>query len=148
MIRKINESDREIYLQMVTDFYNSDAVLHPVPKQYHINTYNELMRSDEYLLCYMLEFEGESAGYALLSRSFSPEVGGPIVWIEEIFIYEKYRGKGLGTEFFNYMHENLPAARFRLEVEPDNEPAKRLYSLLGYVELPYMQMVKDKEIIE
>mgnify|MGYP002740687863 FL=1 len=35
------------------------------------------------------------------------------------------------------------AARFRLEVEPDNEGARRLYGRLGYEELPYVQMVRE-----
>ena len=38
--------------------------------------------------------------------------------------------------------ENYPAARHRLEVEPDNVRAKKLYSSLGYRELPYGQMIK------
>ena len=144
MIRKINESDREIYLSMVSEFYDSDAVLHPVPIQFHINTYNELMRSDEYLECYILEQDSDPAGYALLSKSFSPEVGGKIIWLEEIFIYERFRGHGLGSQFFKFLEEKGDVARFRLEVEPDNERAKRLYRRMGYKELPYMQMVNDK----
>ena len=33
MIRKIKYSDKEEYIKMATDFYNSDAVLSPVPKE-------------------------------------------------------------------------------------------------------------------
>ena len=49
---------------------------------------------------------------------------------------------GLGKAFFKYMEENYPAARYRLEIEPENLRAKKLYSSLGYKELPYAQMIK------
>lgn len=145
MFRKLQMSDREVYLKMVEEFYHSDAVLRPVPIEYHINTFNEIMRSDEYLECYMLENCGEAVGFALLSKSFSPEVGGPIVWVEEIYIREGYRGKGIGKAFFAFMHEKLHASRYRLEIEPDNKRAEALYSSLGYTELGYKQMVRDSE---
>ncbi len=148
MFRKLQMSDREVYLEMVGEFYHSDAVLHPVPVEYHINTFNEIMRSDEYLECYMLEDEGEAVGFALLSKSFSPEVGGPIVWVEEIYLREGHRGKGIGKAFFAYMHEHIPAARFRLEIEPDNKRAEALYSSMGYTELGYKQMVRDTDKIK
>ena len=39
----------------------------------------------------------------------------------------------------------MPAARYRLEAEPENEGAVRLYHRMGYKELPYMQLVKEKQ---
>ena len=50
---------------------------------------------------------------------------------------------GLGREFFSFLHKNRPAARYRLEVEPDNERAIALYSSLGFTVLPYGQMIAD-----
>ena len=55
----------------------------------------------------------------------------------------EYRSCGLGREFFAYLEENLPAARYRLEVEEDNERAISLYRRLDYEVLPYVQMIKD-----
>lgn len=143
MIRRITEGDRELFIQLSAEFYHSDAVDHSVPKQVHVNTFDELMRGDEYLECYILESELGAAGYALLSRSFSPEVGGIIVWLEEIYITPENRSKGLGGEFFEYLFENIPAARYRLEAVPENERAKSLYSRMGFKPLGYEQMIKD-----
>ena len=54
------------------------------------------------------------------------------------------RGKGYGTTFFSELRQRYPsAARFRLEVEPDNDGAKALYSRMGYEALNYGQMVLD-----
>ena len=145
MIRPLEAKDRELFLELIDEFYHSDAVLHATPVEYHINIFEEALRSDTYLLCYIIEPAGTPAGYGLLSKSFSPEVGGPIVWFEELYLREPFRNQGLGTAFFDFVESTIPAARYRLEVEPDNENALQMYYARGYEDLGYLQMVKDEK---
>lgn len=144
MIRKLTKDDKELYMYFTELFYNSDAVLHPVPEKNRENTFNELMRSEDYAQCYILEYENKPVGFALLAKTFSQEVGGIVIWIEELYVLEEYRGRGLGKEFFSFVEENIPNSRLRLEIEPDNQRAKKLYESLGFRVLDYKQMVKDK----
>lgn len=144
MIRRITENDRELYYQYADKFYNSDVVNAPVPKINYELTFDEFMRSDDYVWCYIFECDNVACGFAMLSRTFSQEAGGISVTVEEIYIDEEYRNRGIGTQFFEYMKENIPAARYRIEVEHDNEKAKRLYERMGFEVLPYVQMVIDK----
>lgn len=144
-IRKIQESDRKAYLQMAHDFYHSKAVLHPIPDSYIEKTFNECMRSSDYAIAYILEYDGETAGYGLLAKTFSQEAGGCVCWIEELYILEAFRSKGLGGKFFKMLEEERgpEVTRFRLEVEDDNKRAIALYERLGYEHLAYSQMAKD-----
>ncbi len=144
-IRKVQESDRERYLQMAHDFYHSSAVLHPIPDSFIEKTFDECMKEDAYAIAYLLEYDGETAGYGLLAKTFSQEAGGFVFWIEELYVLEKFRSKGLGGKFFQMLEEERSpeVVRFRLEVEDDNERAIALYRRLGYEELKYSQMVKD-----
>lgn len=144
MIRKLEKKDKEIYLHYVDVFYNSGVVESPVPKENYMITFNELMRSDEYIECFLFEEDGNAVGFALVSKSFSQEAGGLSVTIEEIYIDEKYRGKGLGKSFFEFIFKKFDAARFRIEVESENVKAKKLYESLGFKDLPYIQMVIDR----
>ena len=41
-----------------------------------------------------------------------------------------------------YIEKHFPAPRYRLEIEPDNDKARKLYERLGYKFLPYEQMLK------
>lgn len=144
MIRKITENDRELYYGYIDKFYSSDVVNAPIPKENYKLAFDEFMRSDEYAFCYIFEYDGVPCGFASLSKTFSQEAGGISITLEEIYVDEKYRNKGIGKKFFEFLFKNIPAARYRLEVELDNEKAKRLYEQMGFEALPYMQMVIDK----
>lgn len=143
MIRKLTPQDHVLFLDLCREFYHSSAVMHPIPESYYENTFQELMRSEVYTQCYILEYEGQPAGYALLSKSYSTEAGGMVVWIEELYLRPDFRSHGIGSEFFAFLEQEHPAARYRLEIEPDNERAAKLYRSRGYEVLPYVQMIKD-----
>ena len=147
MIRKITESDRDLYIEMAEEFYHSDAVLHPIPRAHFEKTAEEALKSRTYAEIYLLEYEGKTAGYGLTARTFSQEAGGQVLWIEELYIREAFRSRGLGREFFSYLEENNKGvlSRLRLEVEADNTRAISLYERLGYEVLDYVQMIKDFE---
>ena len=145
MFREIREEDRAIYYDFVDKFYHTDAVNAPVPTKNYEVTFNEMMRSDQYVKGYIFEMDGNPCGFALLSKTFSQEAGGLSVTIEEIYIEPEHRGKGLGTSFFEFLKREIPAMRFRIEVEDYNDGAKRLYERMGFELLPYLQMVIDKQ---
>ena len=142
MIRKIGENDREIFLKMSRDFYASDVVFRNIPEKFHEDAFEELMKSDLYADCYIFEYDGQVAGYALLAKTYSREAGGVVIWIEELYVLPLFRGKGIARAFFDYLFENIPAARYRLEIEPENERAVKLYIEEGFYKLPYHQMIK------
>ncbi len=145
MIRKICKEDRELYLRMAYEFYHTDAVDHSLPEVHYEATFEELMRSDVYASAYILEYQNQPAGYALLSRSFSQEAGGSVIWIEELYVDPSYRGCGLGREFLNFVVKGDAGSykRLRLEVAPDNHRAMSLYRQLGFKPLSYQQMILD-----
>ena len=145
-IRKITSEDRDFFIAASKAFYASAAVAHDVPASYHLTTFEELMNSEVYQSGYILEVDGASAGYALVSKTFSHEAGGTVWWLEELYILPEYRGKGLGRSYFDFIEKAAAengVRRLRLEVEPDNTRAAKLYSNLGYKPLNYSQMLKE-----
>lgn len=142
MIRKFTPADRTLFLAMAKEFYDSPAVAHPVPDSHFEITVSELLRSDAYAECYILESGSSPVGYALLAKTFSQEGGGLCVWLDEFYVREAFRGMGLGTEFLRFFAQNpWGAKRLRLEVEPDNERAAELYAKFGFELLGYTQWV-------
>lgn len=145
MFRRITENDWEIYRAYVDAFYHTDAVNAPVPTENYRVTFDEMLRCDTYVKGYIFEYEGIPCGYALLSKTFSQEAGGITILVEELYIEPAYRGKGLATEFFNWLKAQPDIMRLRLEVEDYNKGAMRLYERMGFELLPYLQMVIDKQ---
>ena len=92
-----------------------------------------------------MEQSGTIAGYSVLAVTFSQEVGGEVWWLEELYIREEFQGQGLGGGFIRYLKSVRPqqVRRFRLELEPENANARRLYEREGFSRLGYDQMVED-----
>lgn len=143
MIRPINAADRAVYLEMAHDFYQSDAVDHPVPDSHLERTFDLLIAGSPYAACYLFEEAGTVQGYALLANTWSQEAGGLTVWLEELYVRAPFRGQGLGQAFFAFLKETIHPARFRLETEPHNERAKALYHRQGFVPLDYEPFILD-----
>ena len=144
MIRKFVPEDREDYIRFSTEFYNSSAVDKPVPREHFEQGFDEMMRSDVYVQGYMLVCDGNNVGYCVTMKTYSVEAGGITRWIDELFVLEEYRSKGLGRELFKYIEENgdKKLRRIRLEVELENGRAISLYKKMGFEPAPYDGMWK------
>lgn len=144
MIRKFVPDDREDYIRFSTEFYNSSAVDKPVPREHFEQGFDEMMRSDVYVQGYMLVCDGNNVGYCVTMKTYSVEAGGITIWIDELFVLEEYRSKGLGRELFKYIEENgdKKLRRIRLEVEFENGRAISLYKKMGFEPAPYDGMWK------
>lgn len=144
VIRKIKKEDTEEIIKMMEIFYSSPAVSTCGSREiFEIDVKNCIDSSNPYLDGFVLEREGKIAGYAMIAKSFSTEWGKPCVWIEDIYVKDDFRRKGLANEFLKLIDKQYPNAIKRLEVEDDNENAIKAYKKHGYNFLPYKEMKKD-----
>ena len=144
--RDILPEDHDLVVPMVQAFYHSDAVDHPVDAAILERSFRDAADPAEPLLRGLLiQWDGEAAGYLYVTQCYSAEVGGRCVFIEEIFLKEEFRRRGLGEQIMAWLEREYPSARrFRLEVTQANQGAVRLYQKAGYQFLHYDQMVLDK----
>ncbi|WP_458861885.1 GNAT family N-acetyltransferase [Acidaminobacterium chupaoyuni] len=144
MIREMTVKDYPIYHKMARRFYNSPAVLHQLPDEIYEKSFHEMVSGSPFIKGYLIEEGEETAGYMILSFTFSAEVGGMVVLVEELYLEDAFRGNGLGSKALDFVRKAYPdAARFRLEVTEENQGAIRLYERMGYQPLEYRQMVID-----
>ncbi len=74
-------------------------------------------------------------GYIVVSFGYSVEMGGIDAFIDEFYIRENVRGRGMGGEVLRALMPALAdygVKALHLEVARDNVRAKRLYTRLGF----------------
>ncbi len=86
-------------------------------------------------VAYLIGPRNAPVGYIAISFGYSIEMGGLDGFVDEFFIRDKVRGRGMGSEVLMTL---LPALRehgvkaLHLEVDRDNESAQRLYKRAGF----------------
>lgn len=143
-IRKITKNDKQIYTEMAKDFYSSPAVLENIPEENITSSFDLFLEGTPYGDAFIFEIDGKTVGYGVLAYTHSQEAGGRVVWLEEIYIKEEFRGCGYGSEFINFVLTEIPAKRYRLETEPENEKAAALYRRHGFEHFEYINYRLDR----
>lgn len=144
-LRFVTPEDHDTLIHMMNAFYHTPGVLHEISKNHFEKTFVQIMDGDPYVNAYIIQFERKTAGYCLISHTYSNEAGGLTVWIEEIYVDPTFRGHKLADkalrEIFNLYGDTV--SRYRLEVTADNKIAKKIYYRLGFKALDYQQMIKE-----
>ena len=143
VIRKMTEADRPEIMEMMRVFYASEAVLTNGSDEIFSADIDECVGESPYAEGYVFESLGEIVGYSMLAKSYSTEYGKRCIWIEDIYLKEEYRGKGVGSRFFSFLDESYPDVLFRLEAEEENERAIHVYKKSGFEVMPYLEMKKE-----
>jgi len=113
---------------------------HHNQEQYVLTTKDELLKSGfienknfEALISY---FDGKIAGYVSFTWNYSIWLGGNYMNIDDVFIWEEFRGKKIGEALMSRIKEiceEKKVNRVRWEVETDNFGAIKFYERLGAV---------------
>ena len=140
--RPMTSGDKPEILNMMRQFYSSPAVYTSGSDEIFSADIEACLSDSPYIEGYILESNGETAGYAMVAKSFSTEFGKQCIWIEDLYIKEEYRGRGIGNMFMEFITDKYKNCIFRLEVEEENEKAVALYKKHGFENLPYVEMKK------
>ncbi|NJN34622.1 MAG: GNAT family N-acetyltransferase [Saprospiraceae bacterium] len=87
---------------------------------------------------WLIIFEEKIVGYLALTYGFTFEFGGKDAFIDELFVEENYRNKGLGAEaicFIQSKMTDLGLNALHLQVEKYNQNAYKLYENLDFKDL-------------
>ena len=141
-VREMKRADKDAVLEMMRVFYTSPAVLSNGSEEIFLNDIENCVNENPYLEGYVFEERGEILGYSMIAKSFSTEFGKPCMWIEDIYMKEEHRGRGIATMFFKFLDEKYTNCIFRLEAEVENERAIKVYEKCGFEVLPYLELKK------
>jgi ribosomal protein S18 acetylase RimI-like enzyme len=83
----------------------------------------------------MIEHEGQVVGYIVIGLGFSIEYGGVDGFLDEFYVAETHRGRGVGSAALIALAKlarRMKIKALHLEAMPANERAAKLYHRLGY----------------
>jgi ribosomal protein S18 acetylase RimI-like enzyme len=121
-------------VRLVQAFYREDQRGAEKPAEQVLATVSELGRSKEKGSVFVFERDGELAGYAILVYSWSNELGGTVLSVDELYIDPALRRQGIASDFLGLLRKVVPEGikAIQLEVSRSNRPALALYRTLGF----------------
>lgn len=122
-----------VILEMMEDF--NSIYGYSFEKQISERNLNEFICNKSLGRLWIIDVDKNSVGYVVFSFGFSFEYQGKDAFIDEIFIKEEFRRRGIGTktmEFIEIKAKEFQIKAIHMEVEKDNQKAKRLYLKQGY----------------
>lgn len=143
VIRKFFKEDKKEVLDMMQEFYSSDAVSTNGSLEIFSNDFDTCISSSPFLEGYIFIREDKILGYGMIAKSFSTEFGKPCLWLEDLYLKKEYRGQGIIPKFIRKVESENPNTILRLEVEEENSHAVHVYNKCGFEKLPYAELKKE-----
>jgi diamine N-acetyltransferase len=130
-----HKNDIEEILQMMAAFNAIDS--YPFSADLTRANLNKFITNENLGRLWMIRSGETVVGYVVLTFGFSFEFKGTTAFIDELFLKEPYRGKGLGGQIIDFIQlqaRQLQLKALHLEVEKHNEKGKKLYTKKGFKE--------------
>ncbi|MGB5824385.1 MAG: GNAT family N-acetyltransferase [Proteocatella sp.] len=113
-------------------FWNNADVISDIE---FCNIFNMALDSPEHITLMMIEEDGEPIGFLNLLSVFSVWAHGKALVLDDLFIEEEYRGRGIGRSVLKYLEEYTLQngyKRLQFSSEFSNPSAHSFYTSLGY----------------
>lgn len=121
-------ADIETIVTLMQEFYAIDN--YPIDIEASKALFEEFIANKNLGKSWLILSDNQLVGYIILTFVFSFEYQGKIAFLDELYLSEKARGKGIGSkaiEFIQNESHKLSLKLIYLEVEQHNEKAQKLY---------------------
>lgn len=122
------EDDLDRLLVYIDEYYRYDGLIFNRDKA--AKALRVLLKTPSLGQVWLIHQGTNEVGYIILTFGFILEFHGRHAVIDEVYIQEKYRGKGIGKQaliFIEQFCQSKDIQAIRLEVEEKNENATELY---------------------
>jgi len=125
--------DLDVILGMMRDLYAYDRLEFDAARARR--ALGGLIADDRVGRAFLIQEGDGVVGYVVLTFQYGLEVGGRETFVDELFIKEPHRGRGLGRRTFEFLDQFCRQNRIlaiHLAVELPNERARRFYESVGF----------------
>lgn len=133
--RTAGPADADALVEMMRDFNAHERIAF---EEAEVRAVLARLFADERLgLACLILLGGEVAGYVVIAFGFSVEFRGRDAFIDELFVKDEYRGRGLGTAAVGFAEgvcRERGVRALHLEVERQNTRAQSVYRRAGFAD--------------
>ena len=133
VLRAASLADLQLLLPLVEEFHALEGVHQSATMRER--ALRPLLAEPALGRIWFIEHTGVVLGYVAVCFGYSIEFRGRDAFLDEVFISAPYRGRGLGGAALRALGvevEALGLKALHLEVDVDNEAARRLYESAGF----------------
>lgn len=142
-LRAASVGDIGYFLPMMADFNATEEIVVDPP---HLEqALLELLGDAQLGRAWLVEFDQEIVGYAVLTFGYDLEFAGRDAFLTELFVRRRARRQGVASAVLRSISAeaaNLGVHAIHLMVRPENGAAVALYRKAGYLSQPRMMLSK------
>ncbi|MFK7031271.1 GNAT family N-acetyltransferase [Flavobacterium oreochromis] len=124
----IEKNQINVAVKMMQDFYAIDN--YPINPLISSTLFDQFISNKNLGRCWFIYDDNEIIGYIILTFIFSFEYQGILAFIDELYLAQHSRGKGIGKKALDFIKKEaliLNVKMIYLEVEEHNMNAQKLY---------------------
>jgi ribosomal protein S18 acetylase RimI-like enzyme len=132
-IRAASDIDLPALIEMIRDFFAWEHI--PFEGAELEPALRKLLCSGDLGHAWLLEIDGETVGYAIVTFGFDLEFNGRDAFLTDLYLKPTWRDRGLGQRALSLIVNQAKHAgvhALHLLVDPTNERARRLYERSGF----------------
>jgi ribosomal protein S18 acetylase RimI-like enzyme len=129
-IYAMQKEDLQEVFKLMAKFYEEDEGYAFVPERQG-KSLEGLLENPTYGYAWTFQVNRQIVGYMVVTLMYSIEFGGQTAFLDELYVKEGMRGKGIGSAALNFLFarcEELGIRLIELEVSKENIRAQKLYA--------------------
>lgn len=126
-------ADTNVVLLMMEQFYQLNS--YPFDRYHSERNLVEFIREPALGRLWLIEAQNRPLGYIVLAFGYSFEFMGRNALLDELYLEEAWRGRGIGSRAMDYIREQATLSGIKtlhLEVEKCNGRGLELYTSKGF----------------
>ncbi len=147
VIRNARPSDQADLLRLIRAYYRFDGIrFRPASIE---KALQRLLHSRALGRVWLMLDGDKAIGYIVLTFNFDLEFGGLEGLVTDLFVIEKYRGRGLGKRALDVVDDYCRSREIdtvELQVTAENKQAQAFYRRIGFEQLSRVVMTRDVRV--
>ena len=142
-IRMAEENDIPVIMRFILELARFEGI------ENEINSTEEMLKDILFARhgaeALIAEWDSEPVGFAIWAYSFSTFTGKPTLYIDDLYVREAYRGKGIGSKIFSSLAEiasRKDCGRMDWFCMETNLTGKEYYHKMGAEEIEWFKVFR------